>query len=73
MAHSYGPNAPGIEIDRLNSNNPRWLDTCARCGFARINQRHGPPPRTPATVPPEECEFLEPRAARTEKQGEAEA
>lgn len=66
MTYSYGPKAPGDEIDRSNSRSPRWHDTCGRCGYARINQRHGPPPRPLASEPPEECEFLEPTEADRE-------
>ena len=62
--YSYGPNAPAPEIARTNSNDPRWHDVCGRCGYARINQRHGPPPRTMALPgTPTECVFKEPADA----------
>ena len=69
MAYSYGLNTPGAEINPSNSGDPRWRDECRACGYARINQRHGPPPRTRAFWPPEECRFVEAAASRTEKQG----
>ncbi len=54
--YGYGEGAP--ELGSSNSADPRWSDICTSCGYARINQRHGPPPRTqalPGTV--EECVF----------------